>query len=126
MVVLGATELVVAADLVVVLGETQLVVVLGTAELAVVFGAAELVVVLGAVKPVVVHGIADFVVVVGAAVLKGFRMARHVLELKAAMVRRAAYLLAAYVCLSDEASKYIPCFVSDLRLACISPFRFID
>jgi hypothetical protein len=45
------------------------------------FGAAKLVVVLGAAKPVVVHGIADFVVVVGAAVLKSFRMARHVLEL---------------------------------------------
>jgi hypothetical protein len=39
------------------------------------------------------------------------------------MVKRAAYFVAAYVCLSDEASKYIQCCVSDLRLACISPFR---
>jgi hypothetical protein len=38
-------------------------------------------------------------------------------------MKRAAYLVAAYVRLSDEASKYILCFVSDLRLACISPFR---
>jgi hypothetical protein len=68
-------KLMVAADL---------VVVLGTAELAVVFesggarGGARGV---GAALPVIVHGIADFVVVVGAAVLKSFRMARHVLEL---------------------------------------------
>ena len=39
------------------------------------------------------------------------------------MVKHAAYLVAAYVCLSDEASKHILCFVSDLCLACISPFR---
>ena len=82
-------------ELVAVLGATELVVVLGAADLAVVLGAAELVVVLGAAKPFVVHGIADFVVVVGTVVLSGFRMARHVLELKAAMVKRAAYLVAA-------------------------------
>ena len=62
----------------VVLGAVELVV-----ELVVVLGAAELVVVLGAAKPVAVHGIADFVVILGlgAAVLKGFRMAGQVLEL---------------------------------------------
>ena len=77
-------------------------VVLGAMELVVVLGAAELMVVLGAAKPVVVHGIAELVVVVfGAAVLRGFRMARHVLEINAAVVMRSAYLVAVYVCLSD-------------------------
>jgi hypothetical protein len=47
----------------------------------VVFGAAELMVVLGVMKPVVAYGIADFLLVLGAAVLKSFRMARHLLEL---------------------------------------------
>ena len=50
-------------------------------DVVVVLGAAELMVVLGAAKSAVVHGIADFMVVLRAAVLKGFRMARHVLEL---------------------------------------------
>ena len=43
-------------------------------------------VVLGAAKPVVVHGIAELVVVFGAAALRGFRMARHVLEINAAVM----------------------------------------
>jgi hypothetical protein len=71
---------------------------------------AELMVVLGAAKPVVVHGIAELVVVFGAAVLKGFRIARRVLEIKAAVVMRSAYLVAVYVCLSDLASSNNRCF----------------
>ena len=58
----------------------DVVVVLGVAEL-VALGAADLVVVHGAAKPAVVHGTADFMVVLRTALLKGFRMARHVLEL---------------------------------------------